>query len=365
MNALLSGAAILAWLLTLHSWINRRFLVRGDSREISDSITIAIPARNEESNIRECVAAALNQTNVTNLRVLVLDDGSTDNTLTILNTFLDERLTVLTGRGEPPTGWLGKPYACSQIAQQSHSTYLIFIDADVVLAPHAVSSAVAALCDNNLAFVSPYPRQLVSSPFARLIQPLLQWSWLTTVPLRISLRTQRPSMAVGNGQFIAVTREAYEACGGHESVRDKVLEDIELSRVFSRHGFRASVADGTDLATCQMYESDKQLVAGYAKSLWAAFDGALGSLFINGFLVFAYVFPLLGFALGHMGLALVGYCAGVVGRLASARQFKQHTIPEIFLHPLSILGFVYLNGVSWYRHKRGLNTWKGRQLSAS
>ena len=365
MTALLAVSCLLAWALTIHSWFNRRYLIACHPREILQSIAVLIPARNEERHIASCVTAALAQKVIPHLEIVVLNDNSTDSTAQILSTFHDSRLSVIDGAGEPPSGWLGKPYACHQLSNAVTSEFLVFIDADVVLSPHAVSSAVATLQDKSLDLICPYPRQIASTFLARLVQPLLQWSWLTTVPLKISLATQRPSMAVGNGQFIAVKRDAYVRSGGHEGVRNEVLEDIALSRNLSKNGFKATVVDGTTLATCNMYETNSQLISGYAKSLWSAFNGLIGTIFINLSLVFIYVAPLYGFASGQRALALVGYSAGVVGRLVCARQFQHRVFPDALLHPLSISSFVFLNAVSWIRHARGTNTWKGRVLHTS
>ena len=99
-------------------------------------------------------------------------------------------------------------------------------DADVVLAPEAVAATVALLADTGLDLVSPYPRQ--DAPGAtRLVQPLLQWSWLTFLPLRLAERSARPSLSAANGQLLAVTRAAYDRAGGHAAVALAAARDLE------------------------------------------------------------------------------------------------------------------------------------------
>src|SRR5205823_5077477 len=145
------------------------------------------------------------------------------------------------------------------------------VDADVVLAPHAVAAAVHLLDAAGLDLVSPYPRQRAETSSERLVQPLLQWSWLTFLPLRWAERSRRPSLAAANGQFLAVRRSAYRRAGGHAAVRAEVLDDLALLRAIKRRGGRGGVVDGTALADCRMYRGWSELRDGYSKSLWSAF----------------------------------------------------------------------------------------------
>ena len=113
--------------------------------------------------------------------------------------------------------------------------------------------------------VSPYPRIVAVGAGERLVQPLLQWSWLTFLPLRAMERSRRPALAAAGGQFLVVTRAGYERAGGHAAVRDRVLEDIELARAVKRSGGRVALADGSRIASCRMYESWRDLASGYTK----------------------------------------------------------------------------------------------------
>ena len=163
---------------------------------------------------------------------------------------------VLTGRPLPP-GWLGKPHACQQLADAADpaADVLVFLDADVRLEPGAIAATVALLGDRDL--VCPYPRQVAGSAAERLVQPLLQWSWLTFLPLRLAERSPRPSLSAANGQLLAVRRAAYDRAGGHAAVRADVVEDVALLRAVKRAGGRGGVADGTALADCRMYAAGR------------------------------------------------------------------------------------------------------------
>jgi glycosyltransferase involved in cell wall biosynthesis len=361
-STLIYIAVTISLLLTAHTFFNQFKLIRPKPNLVAKRVAILIPARNEELTIEACVRSALAQQSLESFVVAVLDDDSSDSTLAKINGISDQNLQVISGDSHLPINWLGKNWACHRLSQSVAADYLVFIDSDVVLEPFAVANAISAMNEHSLDLVSPYPKQLTSSGLAKLVQPLLQWSWLTTVPLGLTRRTTRGSLAVANGQFLVCKSQAYAASGGHEAIKDQVLDDIELLRAFYKNGFKGCVIDGSALATCQMYRTDKQLIAGYSKSLWKAFGGIFGSLAINAFFVFVYVFPLYGFFSNQSELATLGLLAGTSGRVISARVTRSRIFPEALLHPVSIIIFLWLNIVSWSRHLRGINTWKARDL---
>src|SRR4051794_37437000 len=296
-------AAVVAWALAGHAIVNATLLRRPRAEPPpvdGASVAVLLPVRDEATRVGPCLASLSRQRGVADLRIPVLHDGSTDGTA---EPGRAAGLTPLTGAPLPP-GWLGKPHACQQLADATDADILVFVDADVVLAPDAVAAAVSLVDGFDL--VSPYPR-IVGQP---LVQPLLQWSWLTFLPLRAMERSRRPSLAAAGGQLLAVRADAYRRAGGHRAVRDRVLEDVELARAVKRSGGRIALADGSAIATCRMYGSWRELVDGYGKSLWAT----PGMGFVAVLLLAVYVAPLAG---GWAGL--VGYLGGVAGRLASAR----------------------------------------------
>jgi hypothetical protein len=167
---------------------------------------------------------------------------------------------------------------------------------------------------------------------------------------------------VANGQFLVCRADSYLASGGHQVIKSEVLDDIELLRSFYRHGFSGCVIDGSEIATCRMYETNQALISGYSKSLWNAFGGPFGSLFVNSFFLFIYVYPLVGFFIGQELLAVLSLISGIASRLVSARTSKGRLLPDSLLHPMSIVAFTLLNVISWRRHLARTNTWKSRDL---
>src|SRR5664280_1275357 len=167
----------------------------------TERVSVLLPVRDEAYRVTDCLRSLLAQQRVAELELLVLDDGSTDATAAIVRreAGADPRLRLLTG-APLPSGWLGKPHACAQLAAAATGTVLVFLDADVVLAPTAIAATVALLRTTGLDVLSPYPRQLANGPVPRLVQPLLQWSWLTFLPLRRAERSPRASLAAANGR---------------------------------------------------------------------------------------------------------------------------------------------------------------------
>jgi hypothetical protein len=296
---------------------------------------------------------------VPQLEILVLDDGSRDNTRAIVESYDDPRLRLLTGAGDPPDGWLGKPHACQQLAEAAAGEVLVFLDADVRLSSSGLAATVAAL--GNLDLVSPYPQQQAVSWLERLVQPLLQWTWLTFLPLRLAETSSRPSLAAANGQLIAVRREAYTRAGGHAAVRGEVIEDVALLRAVKASGGRGTVIDGTAVATCRMYEGPRALADGYGKSLWTAFGSPAGASVVMGALTAIYVVPAAAAVRGSRA-GIAGYAAGVAGRAVSAQRTGGRVWPDAFLHPLSVVALAVLTARSVRDQRRGRRYWKGRAL---
>jgi hypothetical protein len=368
-RALTAVGAGIAVAITGHTIVNLRALrtPRRDSTPRSERVSLLIPARNEQAHIEQTVRSALAQEGIDEFEVIVLDDGSTDATGEILASIDDPRLTVITGGQESlPPGWLGKPWACARLARRAEGSVLVFVDADVRLEPWAARAALAEMRAGSFALVAPYPRQVASSWLERLVQPLVTWSWAATLPLGWAERSHRPSLSAANGQFIVVDAGAYRSVGGHACVRGEIVEDVALMRALKTAGHLTATVDGSSLAQCRMYEGAGQVADGYAKSLWSAFGGPAGSIAVNALLLTAYVVPPAAMVTSRdrrtRALGFAGYAAGVASRALVARRTGERVWPDAAAQPASILAFAALNAVSWSRHLRGTNSWKGRPV---
>jgi hypothetical protein len=321
-------------------------------RAASGPRTILVPARDEAANIAGCVHALVDQG-----EVIVLDDGSSDGTADLARA---AGARVVEG-APPPAGWGGKPWACAQLAGATDAPVLVFVDADVRLEAGAVAAAVELLDRTGFDVVCPFPRQLTGSSSERLVQPLLQWSWLTTLPLRVAESSPRPSLTAACGQLVVVRRAALARGGGFAAVSDAVLDDLALVRAIKATGGKGGIVDGTALASCRMYSGWPELRDGYAKSLWAAFGSPPRAAAVVALLGTAYVLPPAAALCGSRAGAL-GYLAGVASRVIAARRTGGRSWPDALAHPVSVTVFGYLVGRSWRERAAGRLTWKGRAI---
>jgi hypothetical protein len=361
--------------LTGHAYVNAtRWLRRlpPGPATVDEPVAVLLPVRDEATRVTPCLRSLLAQRGVPTLEIIVLDDGSRDGTADAVHAVAgtDPRVRLVTGAPLPP-GWLGKPYACQQLADQAAppATALVFIDADVVLAPYAIASSVAGLRAAAATLLSPYPRMVAGSVGERLVQPLLQWSWLTFLPLRAMEHSPRPSLAVAGGQLLVVDRAGYDRAGGHAVVREKILEDVELARAVKRSGGRIALADGSALADCRMYDSWHELRDGYGKSLWASFGSPAGGAAVVGLLLLLYtVPPVLAPAAALAGepgvalAALLAYLLGIAGRVVSARATGGRWWPDALAHPLSVALLGWLTARSYHLRRRRRLSWRGRPV---
>jgi len=352
---------LLPSIIALISIANQFSLIRlKNSEEISPlTLTVLVPLRNEEKNIEPLIASLKKQRGLFNFKIVLIDDNSTDRTRRLCSEAIsnDSRFSLLVGR-ELPKGWLGKPFALKQGLELCDSELIILIDADVRLKENAISEAATLFTAKDLAFISVYPKEIALTWSERLIQPLLQWSWLVSVPLKIAERSSRQSLAIANGQFFLLRKSSLMAVGGFDSIRDKVIDDIALARVLLKNGFHGTVIDGSRVAECRMYQSWEELRNGYSKSLPVAFGGWFGSslvvmlLFLTGVLPLA--FALTGSTVGITSLTLI-----YLSRLLSARVTGGRWIDAI-AHPLSSVLLIYMIVRSW--RTRGKILWKGRAV---
>ncbi len=330
------------------------------SNAITKSVVVLLPARNEEQNIERVLNELIGQIGVPDLKVLLINDNSEDRTLVLAQTFTSQRLQIINAP-EPAQGWIGKVSALQagyKAILQENPDIVISIDADVHFESDAIARAVATLDSLSLDFISPYPRQIAATWAERLAQPLLQWSWMSTVFLRGAERFPLNSTVICNGQFLVMRGQSLRAIGGFESVAHKVLDDIELGRTFIRNGFKGVVIDGSQIASTRMYSSFSELRAGYAKSLHTAFGSLVGSCFASIFMTTTGLLPLIYAMKGNL-IAIAALFAIFATRFVSAMAASTR-LRDAFLHPASVALFIYLLYYSW--RNRRTTQWKGRTL---
>ena len=341
-------------------------------------ITVIIPARDEAANIGPCLQALAAQDYSGNcLRVLVIDDHSTDVTAAMVRGFAAHHPQISLIRAPPlPPDWVGKSHACwiGVRGVEPDCEWLCFIDADVKLAPGALSSAMRAALDNRLDLLSLAPRHELQSFAERLILPcgLIILSFLQDLR---QLQSRSGSDTTATGQFLLVRHDAYQAVGGHAAVRAAICEDLEFARRVKRSGRSVLLMAGDDLLSTRMYTGWRTLWPGFAKNLVDTFGGPLPTLaiataaFLLGWATFAI--PVLDFvdlmhgvagAAAALWLALAASGAAIGLHVAAAIYFR---IPFWYglIFPLGYTAGALMAFDSVRRRLSGRVVWKGRIYS--
>jgi chlorobactene glucosyltransferase len=278
-------------------------------------ISVCVPARNEERNIRTCVEAILAQ-DYPNFKVIVLEDRSTDATGEILRSLAaqNDKLKVIRG-SDLPKGWAGKPYALFQASKAARGEWLCFVDADTFLSPSTLSSCYAKAIETKADMFTIMTFQIMGSFWEKIVMPIV----MTALSVGFSPRKvndPKSKDAIANGQFILIKRSVYDAIGGHESVKDQIVEDKAISEQVKWNGYRLIVANGYSIARTRMYTSLPEMWEGWTKNIYLGLSdrpslmllGAFGAFILLVAALFLPLWPLLGifwYLQGGSWLALV------------------------------------------------------------
>jgi chlorobactene glucosyltransferase len=236
---------------------------------IAPDISIIVPARNEARQIEQCVRSLLAQ-DYPHFEVIVVDDRSHDDTPAIVARIAagDPRLHLVSG--EPlPAGWVGKPWALHQGAQQARGEWLLFTDADTIHEPGATTASLVYAQTYNLDVLSVLTEQIMVTPAERAVLPTILWIIAFSIGSLDAINDPGSESALFNGQYVMVLRRVYHAIGGHEAVRGEVAEDLELARLIKRDGrFRAALVGASGLVRVRMYQSFGEIWHGFVKNFW-------------------------------------------------------------------------------------------------
>jgi cellulose synthase/poly-beta-1,6-N-acetylglucosamine synthase-like glycosyltransferase len=338
-----------------------------------DTLTVVIPARNEP-DIAACMEAALEDAHPA-LRVLVVDDRSTDDTASRARAVCarDARAELLSLADDPPPDVFGKPRALA--AGVAHleakrkgapAGLLLFLDADVWLEKGALGALVEARARSGADALSGVPRLETSSALEDLLVPTLT-SLVTSRFLPTRVHDARAPVAFLNGQLILIDGAALAGVGGWSAVQDTVLEDVALARRLKGAGRALRLADVRSLASTRMYEGLAEIVEGFGKNAVALLGPAAGLFAVLSFVTSCLPWVVVAAAIALPGellwraLALV--CAlGAVGCAVLARRLARVAWWPALVLPLSYAAVSgILLGASWRHLRRAPVQWKGRR----
>ena len=341
--------AFLLLIFAINLYLNLRYIKRPLTKkplpESPPLVSVIIPARNEELNIKNCLESLVKQ-DYTNYEILVLDDNSADNTYEIVRQMAEKDNRIHLYRGKPlPEDWAGKPFACYQLARQAHGDWLLFVDADTTHSPQMLRGVINLALKEKPGLLSGFPHQIATSVSQQIAIPVLYfilWGWLPLWWIHKSSKL-RPSLAIG--QFLLFPRDGYWHMGGHQAVKSRILEDVWLGVEVTRSGGRHIAIDLSEVTSCHMYRDVSSMTEGFIRWLYSV--ASLSPVFMVALMSVAlllYVAPFLwlwrGFSLGYsvawLAIVSIQIIIGYVMQYLLDTRFKG-TLVSIVLYPLGIL----------------------------
>jgi glycosyltransferase involved in cell wall biosynthesis len=337
----------------------------------SITVSVIVPARNEEASIGSCLDSLAGQSDVS-FEIVVVDDHSTDRTQPIARSFENSlgkaKLRVLEAAVLPP-GWTGKNNAVTVGARAARGEWLLFTDADTVHLAGSLNRALREALRHKADMLSYSPEQIVKTFWEKAIMPVIFAELAFTFrPAQVS--DPKSSAAAANGQYILITREAYDAVGGHSAVAGSLLEDVALARLIKRSGRPIWFRFAPDAVRTRMYRSFEQLREGWTKNLVLLFASPLRLAALR-MIEFALIVGSSATAVeallhAHERQAtILGILAVILYVLFATRIRRAHFAWDSNL--LAIIGLPLLSYLlvrSKIFHKRRNVSWKGRTYSA-
>jgi cellulose synthase/poly-beta-1,6-N-acetylglucosamine synthase-like glycosyltransferase len=329
-------------------------------------VSVIVPARNEEASLGACLKSLAAQTQVS-FEIIVVDDGSTDRTHEIAKSFAGVRVVE---PGPLPPGWIGKNNALVAGAKEAQGGSLLFTDADTVHQAGSLARSLEEAQRQRASLLSYSPEQEVHGFWEKAVMPVI-FAELASSYRPSGVSDPTSSAAAANGQYMLISREAYDAVGGHAAIAASLLEDVALARAVKASGRKIFFRYGNDAVRTRMYRSFAQLKEGWTKNLALLFPspGRLAWLRLTEFVLIvssATVAILMGVkgrtpasaAVGLLALALTGL---FLRRIRKAHFSWDATVLALIGLPL----FSYLLLRSRNAYEKGIITWKGRSYTGN
>jgi glycosyltransferase involved in cell wall biosynthesis len=326
-----------------------------------ERISILIPVRNEEQNISTLLNSILAQ-QYSNYEVVILDDGSADDTFAIADTFAAGKPNFRVIKGLPlKEGWTGKNYACWQLAKEASGDYLLYLDADVRLAPDLLNSAMSRVQTNHLSLLSLFSDQKMNTIGENAVIPLMHYLLLTLLPIRLIFGHSNPIFSAACGQFMLFEANAYRKHQWHYKVRNEVTEDLKIMKLVKEANCMGEGLLANGLISCRMYSGYRDAVNGFSKNFIAPFNDSI-PLFVL-FLSCIVIGPALVIATLDMYLIILLCAIVLLTRLMTSSLSGQNVWLNALLHPLQMLSLLLIGCLAIQRTSTGTRRWKGRILN--
>jgi len=361
---LFAFSILVALLAVVNLFFIRRASISDSLKTQSALVSILIPARNEEANIGRCLYSLIDQS-YKNIEIIILDDDSTDSTFSIAKEISkkDKRINIV--KGMPiEKDWLGKNWACHQLSSIAKGDMLLFIDADTKLQSKTIEETIVEMEESDIDLITLFPKRVTSTSVDKIISVTVGWFIFSCLPILFS--NKNPIFSSAFGQYLLFRKGAYFSIGGHESIKDDILDDFELGRSITREGFNLKVFDGTDRISTFSYSSEREAIDGLSKSIFPFFSNRVVPFFLLWILFMAMsIVPVLvifgdlfqiRLSRSKEVMAFLIWGSLTLSWVISSYRSKQGLLPGIFfpvvttitaiLGIFSVLSFL-LNNVVW------------------
>jgi len=269
------------------------------------SVSVLVPARNESGNIEKCIISLLNQ-DYPNFEIIVLDDNSLDDTFLKLQKIKEKYPHLKVYSNEVLLeGWTGKNFACYTLSRYANGDWLLFTDADTVHSRDSISSSMEAIIEEKAELLSLMPDLVMKTVSEKLFMPLVHFALLSFLPLGIMNSFKDPRAVIAMGPFMLINAKFYRKIGGHEKIKDEIIDDFRLTQEVKRNGGKVVFVDGIDMVSLRFYTNFRDLWNGFSKNAFAAFDNSpLILLIFLSMNFFLYILPCFLFLSGVLRFQL-------------------------------------------------------------
>jgi len=332
-------------LLFLNMLLNLRMLndqEKGENKINFPLISVLIPVRNEEEDIRNCILSLIEQ-NYPRLEIIVLDDDSTDNTFQIVKELATQskKLKLIKGKSLPKN-WNGKNWACHQLSQLARGEWFLFTDADTIHKANSISKAFAVAHKNNAGFITFLPGLTMKTWSEKLLLPIIHFAFTVLVPFNLINYSGHSRIPVGIGPFMFVKKKSFLACGGYKAIKNEIVDDMALAKAIHKNNEKITVISGSPFMNVRFYTKLQEIWNGFSKNSYPAIGSSPHYLlFVIIFCYFLFVYPYLSLwgAFGsNEGLThpLLQVCIISFMKIFLALKFETSLFYGL-LHPFSVI----------------------------
>ncbi|HTD42474.1 MAG TPA: glycosyltransferase family 2 protein [Mucilaginibacter sp.] len=350
---------ILRFAVTIFNFISDPKL-RRVNKNYDSLVSILIPVRNEEKNILTLLTS-IHQQDYNDYEVIILDDDSSDRTYDVCAGFAAQHSAFRVIRGKELTGhWLGKNYACHQLAKQAKGEFLLFLDADELVFNGLINSAVHRMHFRNLALLSLFTNQQMKTFGELLTVPLMHYILLNLLPLRLVYLSKNATVAAASGQFMLFNADVYHQNEWHKKTMDKIVEDVEIMKQVKSFGFNGESLLANGMVSCRMYIGYAEAINGFGKNFLAAFNYNIFSFLI--FLLLLIAGPMM--VIMTLNFQLILMMAGLImlTRIMISLESGQNAFINVILHPLQMFSLTLIAFSAIQKYLTKTTEWKGRKI---